>query len=209
MSYIKFEHRSLGDERWLDAMPAAFVVHVWALDYCNEQLTDGVISVKVAHRLNCPVEPTELPAAWQNLTDIGLWERTDHSYTCPDFLAHGLAADEQNQTRNKWAEDKRRQRLCRLGNHALCTPRSKCPAAKSTSGQVDESTVDKWTTRPDPTRPDQTPKGSGRGMSQPAANAARCPNPECNMPNGKHVYDCPNVQPPNIAELPIPQQATA
>lgn len=176
MSYIKFEHRHLGDDRWLDLSPAAFVVHAWALDYCNEQATDGQISTKMALRLTCPVNPVDLAAAWGELCAAGIWKSNDDGYSCPQFLAHGIGASEQNATRSKWAEDKRRQRLHKVGNHQLCSP-AKCPGAfMSTGGQVDMSTSGKVDdpTRPDPTRPDQTPVGgSGRGSGGPVDEGAR------------------------------------
>ncbi|WP_017936060.1 hypothetical protein [Nocardioides sp. Iso805N] len=165
MSYIKFEHRHLGEDRWLDVSPSAFVVHTWALDYCNEQATDGHISKKMALRLTCPVMPAELAAAWDELVQIDVWEATESGYYCLEFTAHGIAASEQASTRAKWAEDKRRQRLHRIGNHQLCSS-EKCKAQTSTSGTVDVSTggqVDD-PTRPDSTRPDPTPEGGlGRG----------------------------------------------
>ena len=181
MSYVRFETRHLGDARWLDATPAAFTLHAWALDYCNEQATDGVIPTKVAHRLQCPVEPADIPATFDVLIDLGFWERTDHGYVCPEFLAHGLPADEQNATRAKWAQDKRRRTLCSLGNHQLCTPRSKCPVPPEQRGTPPATTpprsgtdstnppVEKWTTRPD-----QTPKGmvGSRGSGRTAAGGS-------------------------------------
>lgn len=163
MSYIKFEHRSLGHPRWLTTSPEAFTVHVYALDYCNEQATDGFIPDAVARRLVCPTDPTSIPAAFDVLVESGVWVRVEGGYQCPDFLAHGLAAEEQDRTRAKWAEDKRRQRLCRIGNHELCTARSKCHAGgrTSTNGQVEtRPRVHRQTSGGlDPTRPDQTPSG--------------------------------------------------
>lgn len=165
MSYIKFEHRSLGHPRWLTTSPEAFTVHVYALDYCNEQATDGFIPDAVARRLVCPTDPASIPAAFDVLVESGAWVRVAGGYQCPDFLAHGLAAEEQDRTRAKWAEDKRRQRLCRIGNHELCTARSKCPAVGkagvSTAGQVEASPPlhPRKGGRLDQTRPDQTPSG--------------------------------------------------
>lgn len=175
--YIKFESPHFRDARWLDAVPAAFVLHAWALDYCSEQKTNGFIPTKVALRLNCPVEPAEIPAAWANLVDLGFWEDADGGYLNSEYLAHGLDAEEQTETQAKWAADKRRRRLCGLGNHQLCTARSKCPAPvelrgqvdTSTGGQADSSPADtgtestaKWTTRPDQTRPEPR-RGDGSG----------------------------------------------
>lgn len=190
MSYIRFEHKELGNARWLDATPEAFVVHAWALDYCNEQATDGEIPTKIAHRLNCPVEPIDLPAAWDDLVNLEIWTRRDGSYVCPGFLSYGIAASEQTKTRDKWAEDKRRRRLCSVGNHDLCTERSKCKAVKavsaSTSGKVDVSSAEKWTTKPDQT-PKEFGNGGGAVVGRPAMSAA-CP--DCQLPGGKHVHDC-------------------
>lgn len=175
VTYVKLEHRGLGDERWLSISPAAFTVHVFALDYCNEQATDGFITLVRAHRLLCPVDPASIPEAFDELVAAGEWQRMDDGYLCPDFLAYGIAAEEQKATREKWSTDKRRQRLCRIGNHTLCTERScKAVRALSTGGQVDTSTADKWSrppgtsgrsdqTRSDPTRPDPAGVGVGFG----------------------------------------------
>ncbi|MEZ0580393.1 hypothetical protein [Nocardioides sp. MH1] len=162
MSYVKLEHRHLGDDRWLDLSPAAFTVHVWALDHCNEQATDGAIPKTRAVRLVCPVDPAEIPPAWAELIASELWAEEGDEYVCPDFTAHGIAAAEQNATRSKWAEDKRRQRLHAVGNHHLCTDRCKAKAAEVDSSPV----VHQWTSgRSDQTRPDQNPKGSGSGRT--------------------------------------------
>jgi hypothetical protein len=215
VSYIKFEHRHLGDELWLDATPAAFTVHAWALDHCNEQRTDGSISLKFAHRLNCPVQPVDLPQAWDNLVQLGWWEFDGQAYKCVGFLAHGLAADEQKRTTEKWAADKRRRRLHSNGNHEACTPNSKCPAVstsgqgypQSTNGQhpnppVDNTDVHHWTsgrldpTRLDSTRPDQTPKGSGKGKGTQHNAAAKTTTPlcaDCGIGQGHHANDCEAV----------------
>lgn len=188
MSYIKFEHRHLGDDRWIDVSPAAFTVHVWALDHCNEQATDGLIPKARARRLVCPVDPADLDSAWSELIAAEFWVEVDEDYLCPEFTAHGIGSEEQQATRGKWARDKRRRRLHDAGNHQLCSPRS-CRAAqaeadgsstgwgKSTGGQVDTGPdVHRWTSgRLDPTRPDQTPKGSGSGRGADPADAGAPP----------------------------------
>lgn len=183
MSYIRFESRHLGNALWLDATPEAFTVHAWALDYCNEQATDGHIPTKVAHRLNCPVEPADIPAAFQCLVDLGFWERDDTGYQALEFLAHGIAAEEQHETRKKWAEDKRRRNLHAIGNHQLCTERSKCQVKgrsgnDSTSNGVGSTNppVEKWTTRPNQTRPYGVGDGEV-GTAGPAAVAASADAP--------------------------------
>ncbi|WP_418063141.1 hypothetical protein [Pimelobacter simplex] len=190
MSYIKFEHRHLGEDLWLELSPAAFAVHTWALDHCNEQATDGVIIKHRALRLQCPVPPADLPAVWAELVDAGVWVEQEDGYRCPEFLAHGISAAEQKATRQKWALDKQRQRLHKIGNHQLCTPRS-CPAAQaaadgvstgwgqSTGGQVDSGPPvhTKTSGRSDQTRPDQNPKGSGSGRG-PGPGSADAPPAE-------------------------------
>lgn len=200
MSYIKFEARHLNDDRWLHVSPSAFVVHTWALSYCNEQATDGLISAARAARLVCPVAPAKITAAWDELVLAGLWVATDDGYRCDTFAAHGIDAAEQSQTRTKWAEDKRRRRLHSNGNHSLCTARS-CPVPRgqvemSTGGQVDTSTEDKWTTRPDPTRsdstrPDPTLRGGEEEGAANASTSARAPG-DATPVVGKHHHapDC-------------------
>lgn len=189
MSYIKYDARMLGDERWVDAGADAFALHTWALSYCNEQGTDGRISARMAKRVALPLDPERFRGAVDALLELGFWEADgQHGFVLVDYLAHGLAAQEQDQTREKWAADKRRQRLHRNGNHSLCTEKS-CPAVRalstggptglSTGGQVDTSTEDKWTTRPDQTRPDPTLReGRSRGAERAAQGSARPPAAE-------------------------------
>ena len=184
MSYIKYDARMLGDERWVDAGPDAFALHTWALSYCNEQGTDGRISARMAKRVALPLDPERFRGALDALLELGFWEADgQHGFLLVDYLAHGLAAQEQSQTREKWAADKRRQRLHRSGNHTLCTPRS-CPAVRalSTGGPVDTSTDDKWTTRPDQTRLDPTLRegigGGGEGAAGDALGSAARPDAE-------------------------------
>ena len=174
MTYIKFDRRTLESERWLDATPAAFTLHTWLVDWCNGQMTDGRIPAKRAVRMVCPVPPADIPAALDILVGIGEWERQGEDYVCPNFLSYGIGADEQQSTLDMWARDKRRQRLCRVGNHDLCGPRSKC----ASTGGVHNKTSG----RPDQTRPDQTPSGFGMGAAgeasadaEPAAGAGNDP----------------------------------
>ena len=172
MGYVKFDARRLDEPHWIEAGPAAFTIHVWALSYCNEQATDGRIPIKRAHRLVCPVEPADIPDAFAQLIDLGVWRVDGVDYVCDAFLLHGLAADEQQRTRAKWALDKKRRHLHSVGNHELCTPNSKCSVARaqveSTSGnkptsQMESNGIHRWKSgRLDQTRPDPTPKGEGR-----------------------------------------------
>ncbi|MBM0125609.1 hypothetical protein [Pimelobacter simplex] len=178
MSYIKLEHRVLNDPRILGLSPAAFTVHVYALDWCNEQATDGEIPTKVAHRMMCQLDPVGIVAAFKDLVASGLWENTQDGYSCAEFLAYGLEADEQHATRAKWSEDKRRQRLHKVGNHALCS-KERCPAkaAQGTGSTSDVDSVPLIGGRSDQTRPDPTPKGEGRGVPGRRAAADAQPPP--------------------------------
>lgn len=212
MSYIKYDARMLGDERWVDAGADAFALHTWALSYCNEQGTDGRISARMAKRVALPLDPDRVRDALDALLELGFWEADGHhGFVLVDYLAHGLAAQEQDQTREKWAADKRRQRLHQVGNHTLCTERS-CAAIRaalsiggpiglSTGGQVDTSTEDKWTTRPDQTRPDPTLReGRGLGAERAAQGSARPPAAEGREPTTvltSHTYseDCCGLPP--------------
>lgn len=164
MSYIKFEHRVLNDPRILGLSAAAFTVHIYALDWCNEQATDGEIPTAVAHRMMCQLDPGEIIAGFTELVGTGLWSAIEGGYECPEFLAYGLEAEEQHETRSKWAEDKRRQRLHRLGNHAMCSA-SRCPAkaAQGTDSTSNVESVPPKSGRSDQTRPDPTPSGVGEG----------------------------------------------
>lgn len=198
MVYIKFEARQLDADHWLKLSPAAFTVHTWALSWCNEQATDGLMPKIRADRLNCPVAPASLPGVWAELVAAGIWEDTGDAYHCPTFLAHGLAAAEQHSTRAKWAEDKRRQRLHSNGNHTLCTPRScrgraaelSTESGLSTGGQGGQSPPfpPRTSGRLDQTRPDQTQPvrvGEWDGAAAAAAASADATT-TTTPPQGKH-----------------------
>ena len=198
MTYIKFEHRALGHPKWLDVSPAAFTLHVWALDYCNEQATDGVIPDRILVRLVCPVEPVAIPGALAELEAVGEWVRSERGWVCPNFLAHGLPAEEQNATRARWAEDKRRRRLCGNGVHQLCTPRSKCPVVGRKPNAADSRPSGRGTEssksgRPYPTRPNPL-RGFWEGDGEePPADAGRPAQEEPPASPWLPVGDCPHA----------------
>jgi hypothetical protein len=182
--YIRLEHRGLDNDWWLDATPEAFVVHCWALDYCNEQATDGFIPERRAHLLICPIDRSGLPAAWANLVETGRWQRVEGGYQCSEFLGYGLAADEQDATHDKWNTDKRRRKLCGLGVHMLCTARSRCPVigrrsgTNSTSGGTDSTSSGTDSTKSgglDQTKPNPQGFGGSGGRGGRSAGATRPP----------------------------------
>jgi len=169
VTHLKYEQRHLGDERWIDAGADAFAIHTWAIAYCDEQGVNGVISRRMARRVALPVDGRAAEEAVDRLVELGFWaDNGDGSLTILDYLEHALAAEEKEETRAKWAADKKRRSLHGIGNHSLCTPNSKCAVARqnstgdSTSGNTGGSTA----SIPNQTRPDQTPVGvSGSGMS--------------------------------------------
>lgn len=197
MTHIKITGRHTGDERWIEAGSDAFAVHVWALEYCDQQESDGSLSRSMAERLALPVPADRSRAAVDKLIELDLWS-TDANGRCQinDYGSYALLADEIQQTRGRWAQDKRRSRKHNNGVHDECEPR-RCPAARqmSTLDTSEDATTDSVAessrspnhvsrsipdpTRPDSTRPDPTfGEGSGRGrregnpgQPQPASSA--------------------------------------
>lgn len=198
MTWIKLRPTLPEDDRWLDAGPVAFAVHVAALCWCDQQLTDGAVSPprvrRIANAFGIP--PAQADSAAETLVDIGFWEKIDQGYQIVDYLKDQLAKEDIENTRARWAADKRRQRQHRAGDHSLCET-ARCPvraaeAAKTAKAPLPASSKDKPKVqrgqrkspvrkppasrppRPDPTRPD--PKGGegrgGRSVGSAAGDAA-------------------------------------
>jgi hypothetical protein len=195
MTWIKLRPTLPEDDRWLDAGPVAFTVHVASLCWSDQQLTDGAVSGprvrRVANAFGIPPDQADKAAA--TLVQAGFWEETDEGYQIVDYLKDQLAKEDIENTRARWAADKRRQRQHRAGDHSLCEA-ARCPAVAAKDSKVgkpsaqvsgqDKPKVQRGQAkspvrkgarsqppRPDPTRPD--PKGGeGRGGKDDVGSAS-------------------------------------
>ncbi|PWN00978.1 hypothetical protein DJ010_20365 [Nocardioides silvaticus] len=200
MTWIKLRNTFAEDDRWLDAGHLALAVHIAALCYSDQQLTDGVIGAARVRRvaLTLGVAPDDAEVAASKLVHAGFWAATDDGYQIVDYLADQISREDAERTRDRWAADKRRQRQHNAGDHALCDP-EKCRGARTaasgspTSKGELTSTADKTkvrrgqrksparttaVSRPlDPTRPDPTQRegreGRGKGGSAKGAPPPR------------------------------------
>ena len=174
MTYIQIGPMHTGDERWIEAGADAFLVHIWAASWCDQQLTNGRISKVMAQRVALPVPLDRVTAAIEALLVAGFWEEVDGAYQIVDYFSHALPADEIRETQERWKRDKKRQRLHAIGNHSACNP-DKCQGAMSTKDSSKDSTVESTAesspyTKPNQTQPDPTEgRGFGWGGSAHAA----------------------------------------
>lgn len=203
MTHIKLTTKHTGDARWLEAGADAWAVHCWALTYCDEQTTDGLLSRAMAERLALPVAPDRAPAAVDRLLDLGLWaEASAGKLQIVDYDTYGLLSGEIQQTRARWAGDKRIQRMHNNGVHDECRPKRCLVAARMSTADTppdnrsdtpaDRSTDTRRTLAaiPDPTRPNgRGGSGSGRsaGSGGPTPTAGQGNEP----PLEPHVHELP------------------
>lgn len=88
----------------LRAGPEAAWLWVASIDYCREQLTDGVIPLEALATLAAfRVKPRALA---QRLVDVGLFEPVEGGYRIHDFLAHNDSADVVREKRRQAARRK-------------------------------------------------------------------------------------------------------
>jgi hypothetical protein len=169
MTHVKIEAQHTGDERWIEAGPDAFAVHVWALIHCDQQMSDGRISKTMAERVALLVPLDRVRPAIEALVAVGFWETTDAGYLVRQYDSYALSKREIEQTKGRWADDRKRRRWHANGVHALCVP-DKCRGAMSTPDSAPDSggvSAPQYQTRPDPTEG----RGSGAGADTSGACA--------------------------------------
>lgn len=141
MTFIKFEHARVTDERWLGAGGDAVAVHLAAIDYCDQQLTDGRISVDMAPRVSLAVSPEAGKEAVKVLVKRGFWARDGRTkyYQIVDYPDYAFPAEQIVRTKARWKADKDRRRQHDHGDHALCKDPKYCPAIASACARGDHS----------------------------------------------------------------------
>ena len=213
-TYIKILPEHVGDPRWLDAGPAAFTVHIWALVHCNQQLTDGRISKLAAERIALPVPIEETRPAIDRLLATGLWNEDGEHYVIEGYDTYALGSDEITAVRKRWAVDRRRRRKHAAGTHDECSP-DRCAAVRGGHLESPGRTPGRTSAMSgglDQTRPDQTHKGSGSGRpsgdetSDASEQDHKCKGgrPDCVggwLGDDDHPRPCPDCRPKTAKTL--------
>lgn len=138
-----------GDAAWL---------HVCALCYCAEHLTDGLVPKRLLARLSDRKQPTRLA---QRLVDAGMWSDDGDDYRIHDYLTY-------NRSRVDVEAEREAARLRRQnGGKRSADVRANKPRR---SDGVRENDMN-----PDPTRPDSPTESAGAPKSKPK-RAQRLPD---------------------------------
>lgn len=163
MTWAKFEDRFPWHRKVRGLSDAAFRLHVSAVCWSCEHLTDGRILRAELHLVSDVKRPT---FAAKELVSAGVWDENSErtGWEVHDFLLYNESRETILSRREADAERKRQGRASRP-RPAETPPRpdglpveSKRSPAGQTTGVQAESVVESG--RPDPTRPDPTtPKG--------------------------------------------------
>ena len=93
MSWAKFDDRFPNHPKVLALSDSEFRLHVTAICYCCDQLTDGVLPECVPSSLPRAPRAGRLLNAIASLERIGLWDRIDSGWEVHDFLDWNPSAD--------------------------------------------------------------------------------------------------------------------
>lgn len=150
MSWVRLDDHFPTHPKMVAAGGDAGWLHVCALCYCAEHLTDGVIPKAVIGRLSDRKQPERLAA---RLVEVGSWTDEGDSYRIKDFLEYNRSRAEVESER--LAAKERRTN----GGRASPNVRANKPRC---SPDVRESVGS-----PDPTRPERPSDVSRRGRQVP------------------------------------------
>lgn len=151
----------------------AFRLHVYALVWCNKQLTDGRISVSRLRRL---LPEADIGQAQKELVTAGMWAVLDDGQIQIDWSGQEKSeAVRKRQEGNARAQALWRERQERhaAGDHSVCT--KTCPHRDKTGSKplTEPMTTERThaVTKDAPTRPFPT-QGEGKGKQDAAAGRA-------------------------------------
>ena len=108
MSWAKFDDRFPNHPKVLSLSDAAFRMHVSAICYCCDQLTDGFVAACVPDSLPKSPRGKSLRRAIESLEATGLWEKTAGGWLVHDFLDWNPSAAQVLAKRTARAEAGRR-----------------------------------------------------------------------------------------------------
>jgi len=136
----------------------ARLLHVEALVYCNQHLTDGAVPRAALLRITDAADPH---GAVAELEGVGLWRALDDG----GWQIHWEAEDQEpaSKVRKRQSlanERQQRQRQHRSGDHSMCNPRY-CRSVTRDAVRDDSRDASRDATPPRPALPN--PKELGRG----------------------------------------------
>lgn len=202
MPWVKIDDRFPSHRKIALLSDRAFRLHVSAICWCSENLTDGRITDR---ELKLIAHIRGLKATAKQLEDAGLWDRTDDGWVIHDFLDYNPSRTQVLAERKKNAERQERFRQRRNGkpvppdgSDAPGTHDDDTNAARrqhdgdtTATGKRHESEeepqvnrIRNGVTNGAPSRPDPTPTpymadvgGEGAGSGAPAARPEGPPAP--------------------------------
>jgi hypothetical protein len=162
--------------------PVAFVLHVSAMCWSAEQLTDGMILDHQLHDVS-DLSPKQVAKSVAELLGRGLWEAVDGAYLIHDYLDYNPSrADVEKEREAKKARQRR----------WLESKKGRARDA-SLDASRDASRDAAPTPTPTPTRPDPLGSGSGRVGNSRSATRANGPVDNSRPPRLRVVHDrCAN-----------------
>ena len=138
MTWVKIEDRFPWHRKVRGLTDAAFRLHLSAMCWCTEHLTDGAISASELHLVSDVRAPGK---AAEQLVAVGLWDVTADGWEIHDYLEFNYSKEIVLARRQADADRKKRGRSNR-------SPGGHLPDVQA------DSTMD--SARTDPTRPDPT-----------------------------------------------------
>lgn len=105
--WIRVSVRFFSHRKAVKAGDAACMLHLAAIAYAREQMTDGDIDVDVLRRLTTHARPKDLAA---KLVEVGLWSATQDGYVIHDYADWNPTRAEIESRRGHERDKKRKQR---------------------------------------------------------------------------------------------------
>jgi len=113
MAWARLDDRFPNHPKVLALNNAEFRLHVSAICYCCDQLTDGHVASCVPKSLPSAPRAGRLLDAIRNLERVGLWDRTDDGWIVHDFLDWNPSAEQVKAKKAARAEAGRRGGLAK------------------------------------------------------------------------------------------------
>ena len=107
MPWARLDDAFYTHRKVLDVSPSARWLYVAALCYCNQNLTDGVLSVAAAESVGMIRQPR---SAIAELVKAGLWQRHPDGYEVHDYLKYQLSRQQILAARKAALERQSRRR---------------------------------------------------------------------------------------------------
>jgi hypothetical protein len=167
VSWAKLDDRFAGNRKVRRAWkrePASIGLYVFALTYCAQHETDGLIDPEFVEDIMPTKKDRERAVAV--LLDVGLWEQGEDGYMVHDYLDYQPS---RASAEVKRAQKSKRQQAWRERQRDASTPGARDASVDASTPGARDASVDAAPTRPDPTRPfpPRSPRG-GRARDREA-----------------------------------------